>query len=116
MAVVKCIPLGVADTMGVVTDRAGRVLIDDMFLMLGKTLISQDTAPAVAFIAHGIIRGALRRVVEGYIVALEQKFINGAMGAQWSVGIVGIMTICAGYRAGNCQRSQKARYVGIYSG
>ncbi len=79
--------------MGVVTDRAGRVPIDNMFPMLGKTLISQDAAAAVAFIAHGIIRGTLRRVIKGDIVSLEQKLIGGAMGAQWSVGIVGIMTI-----------------------
>ena len=100
--------------MGVVTDRAGCVFIDDMFLMLRKALISQDAAPAVTFITHGIIRGTLGRVIESYIVSLEQKLKVGAMWTQGPVGIVGIMAIYAGNLAGNCQRRQKARYVGIY--
>ena len=100
--------------MGVVTDRAGRVFFDYMFIMRWETLISQDAAPAVAFIAHGIIRGTLRRVIESYIISLEQKLKGGTVRTQWSVGIVGIMTIYAGYGAGNGKRRQKARHVGIY--
>ena len=116
MAVVERIALGVAYPVGVVANRAGRVLIDDMFPMLGKTLISQNAAPAVAFIAHGIIRGVLRRVIEGDIVSLEQKFVGGAMGTQRAIGVVGIMTIYAGYPAGYCQRRYKTRHVGIHPG
>ena len=68
VAVIERISLGVADTVRIVTNGAGRIFFDNMFIMLRKTLISQDAAPAVAFIADGIIRGTLRRVVEGYIV------------------------------------------------
>ena len=68
VAVIERISLGVAYPMGVVTDGAGRIFFDNMFILFRKTLIPQDAAPAVAFIAHGIIRGTLRRVVEGYIV------------------------------------------------
>jgi len=68
MTVIECITLGIADTVRIVTNGAGRIFFDNMFPMLRKTLIPQDAAPAVAFIADGIIRGTLRRVVEGYIV------------------------------------------------
>ena len=114
MAVIEWVSLCAAYPMGVVTDRAGRVLIDYMFLMLWKTLITQDAAAAVAFIAHGISRGALRRVIESYIVSLEQELKSGTVRTKWAVGIVGIMTIYAGYGAGNGKRRQKARHVGIY--
>ena len=69
--------------------------------MLAKTLVPQDAVPTVAFIAHGISRGVLRGVIKRDIISLEQKLKGGAVGAQWPVGIVGIMTIDAGYPAGN---------------
>jgi hypothetical protein len=104
MAVAERIPLGVADSVGVMTDGARRILIDNMLLMLGKTLVAQDAAPAMAFITHGIIGGTFRRVIERDIIALQQKVIDGAMGTLWPVGIVGTMAIYAGDRAGNRQR------------
>jgi hypothetical protein len=81
MAVIEWISLGVADTVRVMTDGAGRIFFNNMLIMLRKTLIPQDAAPAVAFIADGIIRGTLHRVVEGYIVSLEQKLKGGAVWA-----------------------------------
>ena len=54
MTVIDRIALGVADSMGVMTGRARRSLILYMFFMLRKTLVSQNTLSAVAFIAKGV--------------------------------------------------------------
>jgi len=54
MTVIECITLGIADTVRIVTNGAGRIFFDNMFIMLRKTLISQDALPVVAFIAQGI--------------------------------------------------------------
>jgi len=116
MAVIECIALGIADAVGVVTNRTGRIFFDNMFILFRKTLIPQDAAPAVAFITHGIVKGALRRIIERYIVSLKQKIKPGSMRALGSVGIVGIMTIDTEYNAGYCIWRQKARHIGIYPG
>jgi hypothetical protein len=116
VAVIECISLDIADTMGVVTDRAGRIFFDDMFIMLRKTLISQNALPAVALVTYGIVKRALRGIIEGYIVSLKQKIKPGSMRALGPVGIVGIMTIYTEYNAGYIIRRQKTRHVGIYPG
>jgi len=54
MAVIDRITLGVADSMGIMAGRAGCLLILYMFLVLGETLVPQNTPPAVAFIAQGV--------------------------------------------------------------
>ena len=54
IAVIDRIALGVADSMRVMTGRAWRPLLLDMFPMLRKTLVPQYTVPAVAFITQGI--------------------------------------------------------------
>ena len=51
ITVIDRIALGVADSMRVVTGRARRLGILYMFFMLRKTLVVQNTLPAVAFIA-----------------------------------------------------------------
>ena len=51
MTVIDRIALGVADSMRVMTGRARRPLILYMFFMFRKTLVRQNTPPAVAFIA-----------------------------------------------------------------
>jgi hypothetical protein len=51
ITVIERIALGVADSMRVMTGRARRLLILYMFFMLRKTLVAQNTLPAVAFIA-----------------------------------------------------------------
>jgi hypothetical protein len=51
ITVIDRIALGIADSMRVMTGRARRLLILYMFFMLRKTLVVQNTLPAVAFIA-----------------------------------------------------------------
>ena len=51
ITVIERIALGVADSMRVMTGRARRILLLYMFFMLRKTLVVQNTLPAVAFIA-----------------------------------------------------------------
>jgi hypothetical protein len=114
VAVIERISLGAAYPMGVVTDGAGRIFFDNMFIMLRKTLISQDALPAVALVAYVIIKRALRRIIEGYIVSLKQKIKPGSMRALGSVGIIGIMTIDTEYNAGYCIWRQQTRHIGIY--
>jgi hypothetical protein len=54
ITVIDRIALGVADSMRIMTGRARRPRILDMFFMLRKTLVTQYTLPAVAFIAQGV--------------------------------------------------------------
>ena len=116
VAVIECITLGIADTVGVVTDRAGRPLINDVLFVLGKTLIRQNAFPAVAFITQGIFGSAFRREIESCIVSFQQILVDGTVRALRSIGIIGIMAIGAGYYAEYGIRLQQARHIGVQPG
>lgn len=54
ITVIERIALGIADSMRVMTGSAGCLLILNVFFMPRKTLVSQYTLPAVAFIAQSV--------------------------------------------------------------
>jgi hypothetical protein len=102
MAVIERIPLNVAYAVGVVTGGAWCSLVHYMLSVLAETLVSQNAAPVVAFIAHGIVSGVLLGKVLGIIVSFQEILIDGAMRTSGRTGIICIMTVYTGDNTLGC--------------
>ena len=108
ITVIDPIALGIADAMGVVTGRARRLLIHDMFLMFRKALVAQYTLPAVAFIAQGIGVRCFFGEIKGYVVSLKEILKTGAMGSLRSHIVIVVVAVYTGDDAIDGIGAQKA--------
>jgi hypothetical protein len=113
MAVVDRITLGVAYAMGVVAGRAGCLLVNHVFSVPLETIIVQNAAPAMAFIAEPIAIRALIGKIRSFIVPFKEVPVIGAMGAFCPAGVIGIVTVCTGDPALRRPWWQEANHIRV---
>jgi hypothetical protein len=82
-----------ADAMGIVTNGTRRSLFHDVQPMLREACIRKDAVPAVAFVAEGIVEGALRGIVKKSVVHFQYVREDRSMGSPWVGGNVGIVAV-----------------------
>ena len=88
MRVIRARRDGGTNTVRCVADRAGRVLFDDVHLVLFETVIAENTAALVTFVTHRVLQLGLRRGAGHNVVALKEIRVDGPVGPVGTAAIV----------------------------
>ena len=122
--------LGVRHTVGIVTGRTGRSLVDNMESMTAilpkavdgvKTLVAEQSIAIMTFVAKRVAR----QILGGTVIEDQLPFQNrGVKRAVRPIGavptsggtLVAVMTIGAVNPARRCPGRQQARHIGIFTG
>ena len=107
MSVIDSTTLCGADTMRIMTGRTGYLLIE-VPAMSRKTFIAEDAIAAVTFVAQGIGRFTLCRVVGGLILVDQKRGVYGAVGSPHP-RVATAMTVCTVNHTGHCHGGFEAR-------
>ena len=76
--------VGITGAMGIVTGRAGRLVIDDMLSVSFETLVAENAGAVVAFVTEGIFDWAFGTEINHGQIALKQRAMRRSMRTVWA--------------------------------